>query len=224
MILRAYNCDNAEIDLLENIAVLELTRPEIFNNVLLDLTDPVFPAREVAVEDGERLLDASAITCVSDMFDLSLSGKTLLGKLYKHIDNTVFSDPEERLNLDNSISRLRQYLLGALKCLNIDLETSPKVEVKDVCAMLGLTPFCATDSIACKLEQFVTLCAELRLCKVLVLVQAKAYMDDLSLESVYRNALRNRVGLIMLESVHRQEKLYAEKKIFVDRDYSDIIL
>ena len=137
---------------------------------------------------------------------------------------SVFSDPEEKMNLDNSISRLRQYFLETLQCLDVDLETSPTVEVKDVCAMFGLTPFCATDSIACKIEQFITLCAELKLCRVLVLIQAKAYMDDLSLESVYRNALRHRIGLIMVESAHRQEKLYAEKKIIVDKDFSDQIL
>ena len=96
MILRAYNCEYAEIDLLENVAVLELMRPEIFNNVLLDLTDPTFPAREVAIEDGDKMLTANAICCVSDLLELSLSGKTLLGKLYKHIDNSVFSDPERR--------------------------------------------------------------------------------------------------------------------------------
>ena len=224
MILWAYNCENAEIDLASNVAVLELMRPEIFNNVLLDLTAPVFPAREVAIEDGEKLLGTNDILCISDMLDLSLSGKTLLGRLYKHIDNVVFSDPEERMNLDNSISRLRQYFLGALRCLDVDLDTSPKIEVKDVCAMFGLTPFCATDDIACKLEQFTTLCAELKLCKVLVLIQAKAYMDDLSLESVYRNALRHRIGLIMAESAHRQEKLYAEKKLVVYKDFSDHIL
>lgn len=224
MILRAYNCEYAEIDLLENVAVLELMRPEIFNNVLLDLTDPTFPAREVAIEDGDKMLTANAICCVSDLLELSLSGKTLLGKLHKHIDNSVFSDPEEKMNLDNSISRLRQYFLETLQCLDVDLETSPTVEVKDVCAMFGLTPFCATDSVACKIEQFITLCSELKLCKVLVLIQAKAYMDDLSLESVYRNALRHRIGLIMVESAHRQEKLYAEKKIIVDKDFSDQIL
>ena len=224
MILRAYNCENAEIDLASNVAVLELMRHEIFNNVLLDLNAPIFPAREVAIEDGEKLLGESDILCISDLLDLSLSGKTLLGKLYKHIDNTVFSDPEERMNFENSISRFRQYFLGALRCLDVDLEVSPKVEVRDVCAMLGLTPFCATDDIACKLEQFTTLCAELKLCKVMVLIQAKAYMDDLSLESVYRNALRHRIGLIMVESVHRQEKLSTEKKLIVDKDFSDQIL
>lgn len=223
MILRAYNCENATIDLEQNVAVLELERPDIFRNVLLDVTEPAFPAREIAIDDGGELLGAGSIVCVSNLIDLSLSGKTLLAKLYRHIDGTVFSDPEERMNLDNSISRFRQYFLGVLQCLNVDLETTPRVEVKDVCSMFGLTPFCATDSVECKLEQYISLCAELRLCKVLVLVQAKAYMDDEALESVYRCALRHRIGLTLVESTHREKKLFAEKKIFVDKDYSDLI-
>ena len=47
-----YNCDHATIDLRENVAVLELERYEIFNKVLQDFIDPVFPARELAVDDG----------------------------------------------------------------------------------------------------------------------------------------------------------------------------
>ena len=118
MILRLYNCDNATVDLSENVAVLELARQEIFNNVLLDFTETVFPARELAIDGGNDLLGNNDIICIRDYFDLSLKNKTLLNKLYKHVDSTVFSDPEERMNLENLISRLKQYFLDTLKCLN----------------------------------------------------------------------------------------------------------
>ena len=224
MILRMYNCDHATIDLRENVVVLELERYEIFNKVLQDFIDPVFPARELAVDDGKSLLGSNSFICISDFLDLSLSGKTLLGKLYKFIDSTVFSNPEERLNLENLISQIKKYFLSVLQCLNTDIDVSPVVDVKDVCALIGLTPFCETDSIAAKLEQYITLCAELKLCRVLVLVQAKAYLSCEELETIYRNALRNRIGLILVESTHKERKLFAEKKIFIDKDYSDIIL
>lgn len=224
MILRLYNCDNATIDLSENVAVLELVRHEIFNNVVLDVIDPIFPARELAIDGGKELLDNHDIVCIRDYIDLSLSNKTLLNKLYKYIDNTVFTDPEERMNLENLISRLKQYFLETVKCLNVDLDVSPQIDVKDVCAMIGLAPFVAEESIAAKLEQYITVCSELKLCKVMVLVQVKAYLSSEELEMIYRCALRNRMGLVLLESVHRERKLFAEKKIFIDEDFSDIIL
>lgn len=224
MILRMYNCENATIDLRDNIAVLELAQHEIFNNVLLDFIDPVRPARELAVDDGKDLLSSNAFICISDFLDLSIKGKMLLSKLYKYIESTVFSDIEERMKLENFISQLKKYFLDTLQCLNTDLDVSSDVDVKDVCALIGLTPFCVTDSIASKIEQYTTICAELKLCKVLVLVQAKAYLSNDELERIYRNALRNRIGLILVESVHKEEKLFAEKKIFIDQDFSDIIL
>ena len=223
MILRLYNCDNATVDLRENVAVLELARHEIFMNVLLDFTEQVFPARELAVDSGKDLLDSNDIICIRDYFDLSLKNKTLLNKLYKHVDSTVFSDPEERMNLENLISRLKQYFLDVLRCLNVDLDVSPETDVKNICAMIGLVPFCAEEGIAAKLEQYITICAELKLCKVLVLVQVKAYLSSEELEMIYRCALRNRIGLILVESVHREGKLFSEKKIFIDEDFSDII-
>lgn len=155
---------------------------------------------------------------------MSTDNKTLLNKLYKYIDSTVFSDPEERTNLENLISQLKQYFLNVVKCLNIDLDVSPEICIKDVCAMIGLEPFYAVESVAAKLEQFITICAELKLCKVLVLVQVKAYVSSEELEMIYRCALRNRIGLILVESVHREGKLFSEKKIFIDEDFSDIIL
>ena len=111
-----------------------------------------------------------------------------------------------------------------LKCLNIDLDVSPEICIKDVCSMVGLQPFYAVESVAAKLEQFITICAELKLCKVLVLVQVKAYVSSEELEMIYRCALRNRIGLILVESVHREGKLFSEKKIFIDEDFSDNII
>lgn len=224
MILRLYNCDNATVDLSENVAVLELVRHEIFNNVLLDFTEPVFPARELAIDGGKDLLDKNDIICIRDYLDLSLKSKTLLNKLYKHIDSTVFSDPEERLNFKNLISRIKQYFLETLKCLNVDLDVSSEIDVKDVCATIGLFPFCADESIAAKLEQYIIVCAELKLFKVIVLVHIKAYLSSEELEMLYRCALRNRIGLILVESTHREGKLFSEKKIFIDEDFSDMIL
>lgn len=223
MILRLYNCDNATVDLSENVAVLELARQEIFNNVLLDFTETVFPARELAIDGGNDLLGNNDIICIRDYFDLSLKNKTLLNKLYKHVDSTVFLDPEERMNLENLISRLKQYFLDTLKCLNVDLDVSPEIDVKDICAMIGLVPFCAEESIASKLEQYIIVCAELKLCRAIVLVQVKAYLSSEELEMIYRCALRNRIGLILVESVHREGKLFSEKKIFIDEDFSDMI-
>ena len=143
---------------------------------------------------------------------MSTDNKTLLNKLYKYIDSTVFSDPEERTNLENLISQLKQYFLNVVKCLNIDLDVSPEICIKDVCAMIGLEPFYAVENIAAKMEQFITICAELKLCKVLVLVQVKAYVSSEELEMLYRCALRNRIGLILSKVYTEKENCFPRRK------------
>ena len=60
--------------------------------------------------------------------------------------------------------------------------------------------------------------------KTLVLVQPKAYISAEKLQEVYRCALANRIGLIVIDCVCRKTTLPYEKKICILNDFSDIII
>lgn len=224
MILRCYNCEGAEIDLAEHIAVLEVEPPHVFTNIVADLLTAEFPAREVAIEHDKKPLKAAEIAVISDFVGFSPASKSVLTKLYKHLDEALRQDPLVRLNIDNLIAALKSGTEEALRDHCIDFSMNDTIEYKDVFAMLGLAPDCHTDSIGEKLEQFISVCAELHLVKVIALVQPKAYMTDDEMVAVYSRALGSRIGVVVLDNFVREGSLRHEKKICICRDYSDIMI
>lgn len=224
MILRCYNCESAEIDLAEYVAVLEVEPPYVFRNIVVDLLTSEFPAREVVIEHDKKPLKASDITVISDFMGFSPASRTVLTKLYKHLDDALRQDPLVRMNIDNLIAALKSGTEEALRDYCIDFSMNETIEFKDVFVMLGLVPDCSADSIGEKLEQFISICAELHLFKVIVLVQPKAYMSDDEMLAVYSRALGSRIGVVVLDNFVREGSLCHEKKVCICRDYSDIII
>lgn len=122
------------------------------------------------------------------------------------------------------IAALKSGTEEALRDYCVDFSMSETIEFKDVFAMLGLAPECSSDSVGERLVQFVSVCAELRLYKAIVLVQPKAYMTDEEIVGVYERALSSRIGLVVMDNMMRDKALRHEKKICIGRDYSDIMI
>ena len=101
---------------------------------------------------------------------------------------------------------------------------SETIEFKDVFAMLVLAPECSPDSVGERLVQFVSVCAELRLYKAIVLVQPKAYMTDEEIVGVYERALSSRIGLVVMDNTAREKAPRHQKQTCIGTDYSDILI
>ena len=223
MILRLYNCEFAQIDLSQYVARLEIEPQKIFCNMLADLaTSPETPA-ELSVYEGEKRVKQSDICVISDLWNFDINSKPLLTKIYKHIESAVYSDIDERMKLDNLIYEVKKCVLQAISCVNADFDVCEETDVKDVLAMLKVQPLFSQGTLAEKLENFTDICRELKLYKLLVLVQARAFLNEEERERLYRRALANNVALIVLENSPSDIISCYEKCVYVDKDYCDML-
>ncbi len=223
MILRLYNCEFTQIDLSQYAAVLEIEPKKIFRNMLEDLTYSPENPQELSLYEGEKRLKQSDIFIVSDAWNFDICARTLLSKIYKHLEAAVYSDIDERMKLDNLIAQVKNSVLQALSSVNIDFDVSEETDVKDVFSMLKVQPLFSEGTFAEKLENFLDICRELKLCKVVVLVQARAFLNTEEQTRVIRRALANNTALIMLENFHICDFSPYEKHIYVDKDYCDTL-
>ena len=223
MILRLYNCEFAQIDLSQYAANLEIEPKKIFRNMLEDLAySPEVPA-ELSVYDGEKRVKQSDICIVSDIWNFDISSRTLLAKLYKHLESAVYSDIDERMKLNNLIEKVRQSVLQSVSSINVDFDVCEEADVKDVFSMLKLQPVFADGTIAEKLENFMDICREVKLYKLVVLVQPRAFLSGEERERICRRALANNIALITLENSPSSGVSPYEKRVYVDKDYCDML-
>lgn len=223
MILRLYNCEFAQIDLSQNAAIIEAEPQKIFLSMLEDLAISPETPKELSLYEGEKRVKQSDIFLVSDVWNFDICSKALLTKIYKHLEAAVYSDIGERMKLDNLILQVKNSVLQSISSVNIDFDIGEEADVKDVFSMLKVQPLFSAGTTAEKLENFLDICREIKICKLLVLVQARAFLSKEEQERVFRRALANNISLIMLENSHAEGFFPYAKCIYIDKDYCDTL-
>lgn len=222
MNLLLYNCDNNIILTEDKIVVLEVENPKVFVNIIRDVIEQVFPAREIAFEENNSVVKSKDMICVIDHIGFDISTKTLLTKIYKHIENTLNIDLSCKAQYEQLVNEFRNNLLKLFVDIDIDFD-SENAEIKDALGIIKLIPMFDSESILDKLLQYINICAELKLCKIIVLVNAKSYLNVDELKQLYIHSLYKKQTLVLLENVHREQLLENERKVFIDNDFCDII-
>ena len=222
MRLKLYNCDNNDISLLDNVLCLEVLPRGIFYNMLLDFSCPTIPSRELAILDNDKFVKESDILVISDFLNFDLANKTLLNKIYKYIERKVISNFSEKIDFDENVSNFKKVLDNIISDIDIDFSLSDSVDIKSLLSIFNLVPY-VEDSILSKLLQIINISAELGLYKIIVLVQAKAYLSNEDLHELYKYSLYKKVPLIIIENNYHKIKIKNEKKLFIDEEFCDII-
>ena len=223
MILRLYNCEFIEIDLTKYAALLEIEPQKIFCRMLEDLSVFAEMPAELAVYRKDERVKQSDICVISDAWNFEINSRALLTKIYKYIEATVYTDIDERMKFDNLIAQVKKCVLHALEGVNVDFDLCDEVDVKDILSALKVQPLFTGGDNCHRLENFFDLCRELKLYRLIVLVQARAFLSEEERAALSRRALANGLGLIMLENSISCGQTEYEKKITVDKDYCDML-
>lgn len=223
MILNMYNCEKFSVDLSSEIAVLEIQPTEIFKSVIHDLKFAELPARECAIFYNDKQITASEIILLNDFINPDWQNKTLLTKIYKHLDNEIKFKIESFDLYQKSLHNLKTAVFDLISDVNIDFKSDDEIDIKSIFSVFGIKPIFDNDNLLESLLQFLNVVAELKLYKVIALVHVKSYLNNEELAILYNHALHCQIGLILLESNHAEKMISNEKKLFIDSDFCDIV-
>lgn len=81
------------------------------------------------------------------------------------------------MKFDNLIYEVKKCVLHALEGVNVDFDLCDEVDVKDILSALKVQPLFAGEDVCRRLENFFDLCRELKLYRLIVLVQARAFLS-----------------------------------------------
>lgn len=219
-----YNCEISSLEIEEKIIVLEIENPKIFNGILKDIFMAEFPYNEIAIDDGKGLLKAKDFLCIIDFYNFNLTEKTLTTKLYKYLDKYISENTFLRLKYDEIFSNFATSLTALLDDIDIDFEYSQTNEIKNALSLINMILYVDNDSLIEKLLQYIKICSELNLCKIIFLVNVKAFLIKDELLLLYKQSLYYKIPIILLESQHSEDLLENEEKVFTDRNFCDILI
>lgn len=223
MIIRLYNCDNSLLSTDNFVSVIETSSPKIFSNIIYDILNQSLPAKELAIFDNDKLLKANDILLISDFINIDLSAKSILSKIYKYIGDYISIDIEKKIVFEKLVKTFNIDIYSIINDIDIDFEFNECTDIKDVFSMMKLKPLIEEDNLLSKLLQYLNICAEMRLYKLVFLVNIKSYLSVEELKQLYKHAFYKNLSLLLLENTHKNILLNNEQKVFIDEDFCDIM-
>ena len=175
------------------------------------------------VLDQEKSIEPKDMLVLTNILDINLVQKSFLTKLYKKIEKDISDEYNEKLQLEQMYVTIKKNLDNLIKKYNIELEINQEIDIKKLLDFVELKP-CTSDDYFENLLNLVAMSAELKLYKVLVLVNQKAFLDMEQLTELYKYALYKKQPIIMIENKHMQEIIPNEKKLFVDCEMFEFLI
>lgn len=224
MNLMLYNLDNCTKTSFESgIIVLEIENRYYFQKIIKSIKGVIFNPLEICIIDEEKLLDFSKkCDVIIDYIELDNSAKAIVNKLH----NKIVDDVGSEIDINNDLADMVHTIIMKLdNLINLDINISftESKSIKDFLQFLSFIPETAEDIMERLLDR-IALVSELNLFRLIVLVNPKSYFSDENMIEIYRYALHKNIKLLVIENIHRIEKLEYERKIYVDEDLFDIYL
>lgn len=222
MKLMLYTLDNCtQISLEDAVCVLELCNRQCYSRMLRAFAGECFQPKEIGLfqKDKELSLDKDC-QLLFNMIDIDTSEKSILTKLYKKlVEEDAFA--EKSLAFDQLTEDIVAHIQNFISDTDLELTFLEELTVKDYLQLVKLAPAKAVTPLE-RLLDYIELVGELKLFKLLVLVQPKALFDDAEMQKIYRYSLYKNVKIVIIENTHQQHLLEYETKVYIDEDGFDM--
>ncbi len=222
MRIKLYDFDHDTIEMDNCVVTIELEAQKLFVAMVKYFWGGEEESR-FGVLDQEKSIEPKDMLVLTNILDINLVQKSFLTKLYKKIEKDISDEYNEKLQLEQMYVTIKKNLDNLIKKYNIELEINQEIDIKKLLDFVELKP-CTSDDYFENLLNLVAMSAELKLYKVLVLVNQKAFLDMEQLTELYKYALYKKQPIIMIENKHMQEIIPNEKKLFVDCEMFEFLI
>lgn len=214
------NCRENQLDI-DSVAVVEIECPRYLVATLTSLISHT-DVSPVTLYDKDKRLNVEREVCVLlDFFKENEMSKSTFSKLQ---DKLLQEDNfEYKVEFEGLITQIDKLLSEIVKNSEIKFNWSVESEPKDFMKLMGFALAQSQDILENCLN-FVSVCATMKLYKVVVFYNLKSLLSTDSMVKLYRHCLYCGQLAIFVDSRHYEDRLPYEKKIYVDSDFFDMYL
>lgn len=210
------------------VQVLELSQKELFQKIIF-LFNKYYryneEANDIIVLDNEKRLEFSkSVLVVNDYFNIQLNSNKIIKALYNDIELEYNLEYGEN-NFSTKLEEVLINIQDILSDYDFQFEYKTDLKLSDLLKIIGLKfdeysydePF---KNLIC-LFDFIVL---FKVCKILVLINAKIFFSEEEIIQIYRAALQRNIKLLLIEYSQGSTLMKYEKKLFVDNEFDEFII
>jgi CRISPR-associated protein Csn2 len=207
----------------ENCCEWVIESPVLFTKYVQELYQQINHSEgNFVLTETDKELDISKyVELIIEPFSIDVNDRKVVNKLYSELAKTAY-DEENYLHTQEILAALQKYLLDLEQSSNFILELDAETDIAALFKTLNIKFESFPDSIYERLNQYITIMAELLGKKIMVLVNFCSYLSIEQWEEVIKNAAYQEVFILLIES---HQKCYSQENnryIIIDKDGCEI--
>lgn len=217
----------SEINLDNRINVVEILDKHLFKNLVNKLNDAINYDQDVEeiilTNEDVKINMNKNMQIIIDPFNIDFNSKDILSKLYAKLDQMNTLEMVINDEFATVVNKLIQYVRDIVNDLTFECSMTDKIAFKDILKILSLKIDTEQyEKLEDKIMFLIDLVSEFELCKTIVFVNLKQYIDNETAKIVYKYAISKETTILLVEST-KCEKIEHESKIIIDEDFEDYI-
>ena len=217
----------SEINLDNRINVVEILDKHLFKNLVNKLNDAINYDQDVEeiilTNEDVKINMNKNMQIIIDPFNIDFNSKDILSKLYVKLDQMNTLEMVINDEFATIANKLIKYVRDIVNDLTFECSMTDKIAFKDILKILSLKIDTEQyEKLEDKIMFLIDLVSEFELCKTIVFVNLKQYIDNETAKIVYKYAISKEITILLIEST-KCEKIEHENKLIIDEDFEDYI-
>ena len=173
------------------------------------------------LSDGNEIYDLSKTAeLILSPFSLDFENKKIQSTILKRLQQIA---NDEEFHESQDIRRLiLQYLNRLTDRLDVDVTTSPEIDLLQVIKLANVRPAVDEDSFETRLLDYFTLLKDVLETKLIVAVNLRSFFSSESLQTFYETLFLKKTQLLLLENVAKYGRIACEDWLTIDEDLCEI--
>lgn len=201
MNLVLYNFDSPKTFCIEDYFAIEVEDRLLFKNILSNIKCLQSENLDIAFFDNQKQLEyGKDYVCIIDFFDYEYFSKTIITKLYKDIDLHFKNDIDVQKKVYSINTKIYDFVKNILIDYDIDFDFESELKIEDILKIVSLKPNEDKYQIASNIVNYISFISQLKLYKLVILVNSQSYFSKTELEEIIKIANYKNVKLLFLDN------------------------
>lgn len=206
------------------INILEIADKNLFKAVTYNINKCVKDKenKNIIMFDDDKVIDIDKeIFIVNDFFNIDLNNTKVLKLLHKDI-SLKYNLEYEKENLLLQITDVYNDLIDILNLYEFNFTHKEEVNIEDLIKILNIKfDENIYDNPFDNLMYLFDVVSNFKICKVIILINAKLFFNEKELYEIYKVALYKDIKLLLVEYGSDDELLNFENKLCIDGDFDE---
>lgn len=206
----------------EIVNVLVIENQKFFRSVIEEISNQIegLSGRFTLSSDLRTLDIQKNFLLINEPIGYDINSRKVANRIQTLVKNIAVSE-DYYIKSNELISKILEYGMKIINEINLPLTLTDEIDVASIIKLLNVQIDIESTDIVEKLENFIDILSELKICNTLLFVNLKTYLDEDEISLIYDYCSYKKMSLLLLENTKRSFHP-KEKSIIIDSDLCEI--